>query len=247
MRHRRNFRERERKQKLIEMARGKIQIKKIENSTNRQVTYSKRRNGLFKKAGELTVLCDAKVSIIMISSTNKLHEFISPSVTTKQFFDQYQKITGIDIWNSHYERMQKHLKKLKDVNRNLRREIRQRLGESLNDLNFHELHALENDVENSVRLIREKKMKVIDNQRQTTKKKVRNAEEIYKNLLQEFDLRGEDPHYGLVDDGVEYETVLGYSHIGGPRLVTLHVHPNHPSLHFSGATGSDLTTFALLE
>lgn len=63
------------------MARGKIQIKKIENQTNRQVTYSKRRNGLFKKANELTVLCDAKVSIIMISSTGKLHEFISPSIT----------------------------------------------------------------------------------------------------------------------------------------------------------------------
>ena len=63
------------------MARGKIQIKRIENSTNRQVTYSKRRNGLFKKANELTVLCDAKVSIIMFSSTDKLHEFISPAAT----------------------------------------------------------------------------------------------------------------------------------------------------------------------
>ncbi|CAI0435902.1 unnamed protein product [Linum tenue] len=64
------------------MARGKIQIKRIENSTNRQVTYSKRRNGLFKKANELTVLCDAKVSIIMFSSTGKLHEFISPAATS---------------------------------------------------------------------------------------------------------------------------------------------------------------------
>lgn len=72
-----NFEQKEKKT----MARGKIQIKRIENQTNRQVTYSKRRNGLFKKANELTVLCDAKVSIIMISSTGKLHEFISPSVT----------------------------------------------------------------------------------------------------------------------------------------------------------------------
>ena len=63
------------------MARGKIQIKRIENQTNRQVTYSKRRNGLFKKAHELTVLCDARVSIIMFSSSNKLHEFISPNTT----------------------------------------------------------------------------------------------------------------------------------------------------------------------
>lgn len=71
-------REREKKEEKI-MARGKIQIKRIENQTNRQVTYSKRRNGLFKKARELTVLCDARVSIIMVSSTHKLHEYISPS------------------------------------------------------------------------------------------------------------------------------------------------------------------------
>lgn len=63
------------------MGRGKIEIKKIENPTNRQVTYSKRRNGIFKKAQELTVLCDAKVSLIMFSNTNKLHEYISPSTT----------------------------------------------------------------------------------------------------------------------------------------------------------------------
>lgn len=63
------------------MARGKIQIKKIENQTNRQVTYSKRRNGLFKKANELTVLCDATVSIIMVSNSNKIHEYISPGNT----------------------------------------------------------------------------------------------------------------------------------------------------------------------
>ena len=64
-----------------DMARGKIQIKRIENATNRQVTYSKRRNGLFKKANELTVLCDAKVSIIMFSSSGKLQEYVSPSTT----------------------------------------------------------------------------------------------------------------------------------------------------------------------
>ena len=63
------------------MGRGKIEIKKIENPTNRQVTYSKRRNGIFKKAQELTVLCDAKVSLIMFSNTNKLNEYISPSTS----------------------------------------------------------------------------------------------------------------------------------------------------------------------
>ena len=63
------------------MGRGKIEIKRIENPTNRQVTYSKRRNGIFKKAQELTVLCDAKVSLIMFSNTGKFHEYTSPAIT----------------------------------------------------------------------------------------------------------------------------------------------------------------------
>jgi hypothetical protein len=60
------------------MGRGKIVIKRIQNATNRQVTYSKRRTGIMKKACELTVLCDAQVAIIMFSSAGKYHEFCSP-------------------------------------------------------------------------------------------------------------------------------------------------------------------------
>jgi MADS-box transcription factor len=41
------------------MGRGKIVIRRIDNSTSRQVTFSKRRNGIFKKAKELAILCDA--------------------------------------------------------------------------------------------------------------------------------------------------------------------------------------------
>ncbi|QHN78878.1 Floral homeotic protein AGAMOUS [Arachis hypogaea] len=43
------------------IGRGKIEIKRIENTTNRQVTFCKRRNGLLKKAYELSVLCDAEI------------------------------------------------------------------------------------------------------------------------------------------------------------------------------------------
>lgn len=59
------------------MAREKIQIKKIDNTTARQVTFSKRRRGLFKKAEELSVLCDADVALIIFSSTGKLFEYSS--------------------------------------------------------------------------------------------------------------------------------------------------------------------------
>lgn len=59
------------------MGRGKIVIKRIDNSTNRQVTFSKRRNGLLKKAKELSILCDAEVGLIIFSSTGKLYDFAS--------------------------------------------------------------------------------------------------------------------------------------------------------------------------
>lgn len=57
------------------MGRGKIVIKRIEDSTSRQVTFSKRRNGLLKKARELSILCDAQVGVIVFSSTGKLYEY----------------------------------------------------------------------------------------------------------------------------------------------------------------------------
>jgi len=55
--------------------RGKIEIKRIENTTNRQVTFCKRRNGLLKKAYELSVLCDAEVALIVFSSRGRLYEY----------------------------------------------------------------------------------------------------------------------------------------------------------------------------
>ncbi|TQD81673.1 hypothetical protein C1H46_032769 [Malus baccata] len=59
------------------MVRGKIEMKRIENATSRQVTFSKRRNGLLKKAYELSVLCDAEVAVIIFSQKDRLYEFSS--------------------------------------------------------------------------------------------------------------------------------------------------------------------------
>ncbi|XP_020243234.1 agamous-like MADS-box protein AGL104 [Asparagus officinalis] len=57
------------------MGRVKLQIKRIENTTNRQVTFSKRRNGLIKKAYELSILCDIDIALIMFSPSGKLSHF----------------------------------------------------------------------------------------------------------------------------------------------------------------------------
>ncbi|RWV94439.1 hypothetical protein GW17_00043024 [Ensete ventricosum] len=63
------------------MGRGKIEIKRIENSTNRQVTFSKRRNGIIKKAREISILCEAQVSVVIFSSSGKMSEYCSPAAT----------------------------------------------------------------------------------------------------------------------------------------------------------------------
>ena len=62
---------------ILQMGRGKIEIKRIENTTNRQVTFCKRRNGLLKKAYELSVLCEAEVALIIFSHRGKLYEYAS--------------------------------------------------------------------------------------------------------------------------------------------------------------------------
>ncbi|XWS25248.1 hypothetical protein CRYUN_Cryun27aG0053200 [Craigia yunnanensis] len=57
------------------MGRVKLAIKKIENTTNRQVTFSKRRNGLIKKAYELSILCDIDIALIMFSPSGRISHF----------------------------------------------------------------------------------------------------------------------------------------------------------------------------
>ncbi|KAK6922969.1 Transcription factor, MADS-box, partial [Dillenia turbinata] len=61
--------------KKNKMGRVKLQIKRIENNINRQVTFSKRRNGLIKKAYELSILCDIDIALIMFSPSCRLSHF----------------------------------------------------------------------------------------------------------------------------------------------------------------------------
>ncbi|KAM1062741.1 hypothetical protein ACFX2A_027587 [Malus domestica] len=231
------------------MGRGKIEIKLIENQTNRQVTYSKRRNGIFKKAQELTVLCDAKVSLIMLSNTNKMHEYISPTTTTKSMYDDYQKTMGIDLWRTHEESMKDTLWKLKEINNKLRREIRQRLGHDLNGLSFDELASLDDEMQSSLDAIRQRKYHVIKTQTETTKKKVKNLEQRRGNMLHGYfdqEAAGEDPQYGYEDNEGDYESALALSN-GANNLYTFHLHHNadhlhHPNLHHGGSSlGSSIT------
>ncbi|CAK8539953.1 unnamed protein product [Lathyrus oleraceus] len=221
------------------MGRGKIEIKLIENPTNRQVTYSKRRNGIFKKAHELSVLCDAKVSLIMFSKNNKMHEYITPGLSTKKIIDQYQKTLGdIDLWRSHYEKMLENLKKLKDINNKLRRQIRHRIGEGgleLDDLSFQQLRSLEEDMVSSIAKIRERKFHVIKTRTDTCRKKVRSLEQMNGNLLLELEKCVIHPQFLFHDEGDE-ESAVALAN-GASTLYAFcqhHSHMNIPHHHGGG-------------
>ncbi|CAL0333229.1 unnamed protein product [Lupinus luteus] len=59
------------------MGRGRVILERIENKISRQVTFSKRRSGLMKKAFELSLLCDAEVALIIFSGRGKLYQYSS--------------------------------------------------------------------------------------------------------------------------------------------------------------------------
>ncbi|CAJ2648093.1 unnamed protein product [Trifolium pratense] len=62
--------------------RKKIEIKKMTNDSHMQVTFSKRRSGLFKKASELSTLCGADVALVIFSPGKKVFSFGHPNVDT---------------------------------------------------------------------------------------------------------------------------------------------------------------------
>ncbi|KAK8479217.1 hypothetical protein V6N12_058180 [Hibiscus sabdariffa] len=79
------------------MGRGKIAIKRIENQTTRQVTFSKRRAGLLKKTHDLSVLCDAQIGLIIFSSTGKMCQYCTQPYRMEHIIERYQKVTGTRI------------------------------------------------------------------------------------------------------------------------------------------------------
>ena len=62
------------------VGRKKIRIERISDERNRQVTFTKRKNGLMKKAMELSVLCDCDIALVILNSQNKLFQYASSDI-----------------------------------------------------------------------------------------------------------------------------------------------------------------------
>nr|AYK27569.1 agamous-like 24 [Morus alba var. alba] len=132
------------------MGREKIKIKKIDNVTARQVTFSKRRRGLFKKAQELSVLCDAEVALIVFSSTGKLFEYSSSSMEDLMERRNIHRKNPQQLDSPSLE-LQPHYNmnrfRLSKEVEDKRLKLRQMMGLDLQRLTLDELQQLEKKVE----------------------------------------------------------------------------------------------------
>ncbi|XP_019058880.1 PREDICTED: agamous-like MADS-box protein AGL29 [Tarenaya hassleriana] len=78
------------------MGRRKIEMEQVQDTNTRQVTFSKRRTGLFKKASELATLCNAEVGIVVFSPGGKPFSYGNPSVEaiTERFMNDCEETDG---------------------------------------------------------------------------------------------------------------------------------------------------------
>ncbi|KAK1589272.1 hypothetical protein Q3G72_032208 [Acer saccharum] len=155
------------------MGRGKIAIRRIDNSTSRQVTFSKRRKGLIKKAKELAILCDAEVGLVIFSSTGKLYEYASTSMRTSIERYNHLKEEHEQLLNPPLEVKfwQREATNLRQQLQNLQENQRQMMGEQLYGLNVKDLQNLENQLEMSLHGIRQKKEQILTNEIQELNRK----------------------------------------------------------------------------
>ncbi|XP_043690644.1 MADS-box transcription factor 23-like [Telopea speciosissima] len=159
------------------MGRGKIEIKRIENATSRQVTFSKRRAGLLKKAYELSVLCDSEVALIIFSSTGKLFEFSSAGM--KRTLSRYNKCldrSEPSLVQYEQERQQsEEVNILKDEIAKLRMIHLQMMGKELNGLSLKELQHLEHQLSEGVSSVKMRKEQLLLEQLEKSRLKEQQA------------------------------------------------------------------------
>ena len=85
------------------MGRKKIRIERIKDERNRQVTFTKRKNGLMKKAMELSVLCDCDIALVIVNSNNKAFQYSSSAKDgeIESVLEKYRKAAMKKVVNNN--------------------------------------------------------------------------------------------------------------------------------------------------
>ncbi|XAR71318.1 hypothetical protein NMG60_11028523 [Bertholletia excelsa] len=163
------------------MGRGRVQLRRIENKVSRQVTFSKRRSGLLKKAHEISVLCDAEVALIVFSTKGKLFEYSTDS-SMERILERYERysyserhLSATDSdsqanWTLECPRLSARVEVLQ-------RNMRHYVGEDLDCLSLRELQNLEQQIDTSLKRIRSRKNQLMHENISELQKKERTLKE----------------------------------------------------------------------
>nr|ALM95509.1 AGAMOUS-like protein 6 [Nigella damascena] len=200
------------------MGRGRVELKRIENKINRQVTFSKRRNGLLKKAYELSVLCDAEVGLIIFSSRGKLYEFASAGMS--RTLERYQRSSynsqdnSLVVADRETQSWYQEVSKLKAKYESLQRSQRHLLGEDLGPLSVKELQNLEKQLEGALSQARQRKTQIMVEQMEELRRKERQLGDMNKQLKNklEADTQGS---YRVIQGSWESTALVGNNNFSG--------------------------------
>ncbi|GFP92416.1 agamous-like mads-box protein agl15 [Phtheirospermum japonicum] len=175
------------------MGRGKIEIKKIENTSARHVSFSKRRQGLFKKARELSILCDADVAIIIYSSSGRVYEYSSSDMTN--ILTRFNKCVESKQSPAVEHNAENQLQESNDADvlkqeiEKLKSKQRQLLGKDLTDMDLQELHELDKQLHEGLMCVTKRKELMLTQQieqSKTRKQQMMQENEILQRQVEEI-------------------------------------------------------------
>lgn len=193
------------------MGRNKIEIKKLEDIRSRNITFYKRKKGLFKKAVELSVLCDTEILLIIAdkNNTNKISIFSSHGKIYSFLENNLYKNNGYNreiVTNNSFQNFEEDKKEDDDDTEDLElskehiEKLKKKRGKKDEDFNYKETDY--KDHEYDVKFITKIVKNIVENEKSKISlesiKSISNPEKIVKNLC------GKNESLNLIEDKENY-------------------------------------------
>nr|BAS04477.1 MADS box protein [Gentiana scabra] len=211
------------------MGRGKVELRRIENKINRQVTFSKRRVGLLKKAHEISVLCDADVALIVFSNKGKLFEYSTDS-SMENILERYERYSyaerqlagnnsdSVGDWTLEYT-------KLKAKVELLQRNHRHYMGEDLDSMSQKDLQNLEQQLDTALKHIRSRKNQLMHESISELQKKGKAIQEqnnmLIKKINEKEKIMSQQTQWDRLNSAANSTPFLVPSHLALPPCLNV--------------------------